>query len=234
MKKILIVEDDPAIAALLFDFLTEAGYKAVTAADGVEALTLFSAQAFDLILLDVMLPRIDGFGVCEVIRQKSKVPIIILTALDRELDQLVEERLFALEDLFVQKELDMKKELEPGIFIDGDRLMLAKAPDNLLSNAAAYSPAGSLVHVRLWPEAGHGMLTLENTGIHIPDADIPRLFEAFYRVDSSRNRMTGGSGLGLYIVNTILALHGGTADIANTAQGIEVSLFLPLHIIKQR
>lgn len=78
MKKILIVEDDPAIAALLFDFLTEAGYKAVTAADGVEALTLFSAQAFDLILLDVMLPRIDGFGVCEVIRQKSKVPIIML------------------------------------------------------------------------------------------------------------------------------------------------------------
>lgn len=88
MKKILIVEDDPAIAALLFDFLTEAGYKAVTAADGVEALTLFSAQAFDLILLDVMLPRIDGFGVCEVIRQKSKVPIIMLTALDSEPDQI--------------------------------------------------------------------------------------------------------------------------------------------------
>lgn len=88
MKKILIVEDDPAIAALLFDFLTEAGYKAVTAADGVEALTLFSAQAFDLILLDVMLPRIDGFGVCEVIRQKSKVPIFMLTALDSEPDQI--------------------------------------------------------------------------------------------------------------------------------------------------
>ena len=88
MKKILIVEDDPAIAALLFDFLTEAGYKTVTAADGVEALALFSAQAFDLILLDVMLPRIDGFGVCEVIRQKSKVPIIMLTALDSEPDQI--------------------------------------------------------------------------------------------------------------------------------------------------
>ncbi len=150
------------------------------------------------------------------------------------LDQLVEERLFALEDLFVQKELDIKKELEPGIFIDGDRLLLAKALDNLLSNAAAYSPAGSLVHVRLWPEAEHGMLTLENTGIHIPDADIPRLFEAFYRVDSSRNRMTGGSGLGLYIVKTILELHGATADIANTARGVEVSLCLPLHIVKQR
>lgn len=88
MKKILIVEDDPAIGALLFDFLTEAGYKAVTAADGVEALAVFSAQAFDLILLDVMLPRLDGFGVCEVIRQKSKVPIIMLTALDSEPDQI--------------------------------------------------------------------------------------------------------------------------------------------------
>lgn len=88
MKKLLIVEDDPAIQAVLLDFLTEAGYQAQTANDGVEALAAFSAQPFDLILLDVMLPRLDGFGVCEVIRQKSQVPIIMLTALDSEQDQI--------------------------------------------------------------------------------------------------------------------------------------------------
>lgn len=142
------------------------------------------------------------------------------------LDQLVEERLFALEDLFVQKGLEVKKDLAPDIFIEGDRLLLTKALDNLLGNAAAYSPAGNSIHIRLWQEDGPVMLTLENTGVHIPETDLPRLFEAFYRVDSSRNRMTGGSGLGLYIVKTILELHGATAAIANTGQGVEVSLCL--------
>ena len=88
MSKILIVEDDLSIQALLHDFIQEAGYSVVLAADGVEALAKYSEQSFDLILLDIMLPKIDGFGVCEVIRQKSDVPIIMLTALDDEGNQL--------------------------------------------------------------------------------------------------------------------------------------------------
>ena len=86
--RILIVEDDIAIQAILHDFIIEAGYDVAIAADGVEALTLFSEQSFDLILLDIMLPKIDGYGVCEVIRQKSDVPIIMLTALDSEPNQI--------------------------------------------------------------------------------------------------------------------------------------------------
>lgn len=86
--RILIVEDDVSIQALLHDFIIEAGYDVAIAADGVEALTLFSEQSFDLILLDIMLPKIDGYGVCEVIRQKSDVPIIMLTALDSEQNQI--------------------------------------------------------------------------------------------------------------------------------------------------
>ena len=88
MKKLLIVEDELSIQALLHDFLKEAGYDVVLASDGVEALSQFERQPFDLILLDVMLPKIDGFGVCEVIRQKSDVPIIMLTALDDEEHQI--------------------------------------------------------------------------------------------------------------------------------------------------
>lgn len=88
MSKILIVEDDLSIQALLHDFLQEAGYDVVLAADGVEALAKYSEQSFDLILLDLMLPKIDGYGVCEVIRQKSDVPIIMLTALDSEQNQI--------------------------------------------------------------------------------------------------------------------------------------------------
>ena len=88
MSNILIVEDDLAIQALLHDFIREAGYNVVLAADGVEALAKYSEQSFDLILLDIMLPKIDGYGVCEVIRQKSDVPIIMLTALEDERNQL--------------------------------------------------------------------------------------------------------------------------------------------------
>ena len=88
MSKILVVEDDLSIQALLHDFIEEAGHSVVLAADGVEALAKYSEQPFDLILLDLMLPKIDGYGVCEVIRQKSDVPIIMLTALDGEQNRI--------------------------------------------------------------------------------------------------------------------------------------------------
>ena len=61
MQKILIVEDDLAIQALLHDFIQEAGYSVELASDGVEALSRFSEQNFDLVLLDIMLPKIDGY-----------------------------------------------------------------------------------------------------------------------------------------------------------------------------
>ena len=88
MSSILIVEDDLSIQALLHDFIQEAGHNVVLASDGVEALAKYSEQSFDLVLLDIMLPKIDGYGVCEVIRQKSSVPIIMLTALDNEENQI--------------------------------------------------------------------------------------------------------------------------------------------------
>ena len=88
MQKILIVEDDPSIQEILHDFIQEAGYDITLASDGVEALTKFSESHFDLILLDIMLPKIDGYSVSEVIRKKSDIPIIMLTALDSEEAQI--------------------------------------------------------------------------------------------------------------------------------------------------
>ena len=85
---ILIVEDDPSIQEILHDFIQEAGYDITLASDGVEALTKFSESHFDLILLDIMLPKIDGYSVSEVIRKKSDIPIIMLTALDSEEAQI--------------------------------------------------------------------------------------------------------------------------------------------------
>ena len=88
MQKILVVEDDFDIQELLQNFLQEAGYEVAVANDGVEALSLFAGERYDLIVLDIMLPKIDGYGVCELIRKQSDVPIIMLTALSGEEDQI--------------------------------------------------------------------------------------------------------------------------------------------------
>lgn len=88
MNKILVVEDDLDIQELLQNFLQESGYDITVANDGLEAINIFSDDDFDLILLDILLPKIDGFSVCEFIRKKSQIPIIILTALNGEKEQI--------------------------------------------------------------------------------------------------------------------------------------------------
>ena len=67
-------------------------------------------------------------------------------------------------------------------------------------------------------------LTVENTGTHIRKEALPHLFEAFYRAESSRNRATGGSGLGLYLVKMILDRHGAACTIENTADGVRAAV----------
>lgn len=88
LKNILVVEDEADIQELLENFLNDAGYKTSLAGDGVQALELFNSGSFDMVLLDIMIPKIDGYGVCEFIRSRSNVPIIMLTALDSEDNQI--------------------------------------------------------------------------------------------------------------------------------------------------
>ena len=81
MKKILVVEDEPDIRELLVNYLKNEGYEVASAEDGVTALALFSKSPFDLVILDILIPKIDGYGVCEVIKKQSDVPVIFLSAL---------------------------------------------------------------------------------------------------------------------------------------------------------
>ena len=87
MQKILIVEDDADIQDILKNHLIDAGYEVVVASDGVAGIAMFD-DTINLILLDIMLPKINGYGVCEVIRKRSQVPIVMLTALADEENQL--------------------------------------------------------------------------------------------------------------------------------------------------
>ena len=87
-KRILIVDDEPRYLRLLEANLRTEGYEVATAQDGVQALDVFSGQPIDLVLLDVMMPRLDGFGVCQRLREFSNVPIVILTARGEEQDRV--------------------------------------------------------------------------------------------------------------------------------------------------
>lgn len=87
-KRVLIVDDEPRYLRLLEANLRTEGYEVVTAQDGQQAVDVFSAQPIDLVLLDIMMPRLDGFGATQRIREFSSVPIIILTAKGEEQDRV--------------------------------------------------------------------------------------------------------------------------------------------------
>ncbi len=87
--RILLVDDEQSIQTLLAFPLQRDGYEVVAAADGQEALERFGAENFDLVVLDVMLPRVDGLEVCRRLRSRSAVPIIMLTARAEEIDKVV-------------------------------------------------------------------------------------------------------------------------------------------------
>ncbi|MEO6208028.1 MAG: response regulator transcription factor [Candidatus Limnocylindrales bacterium] len=90
MTRILVVEDEPDIALGLLDDLTRHGYEVETVADGDSALSRASAEKWDLILLDVMLPNVDGFEVCsELRRRRVRIPIILLTAKAQEAEKVL-------------------------------------------------------------------------------------------------------------------------------------------------
>ena len=85
---ILVMEDDVNIQELIVEFLKAEGYDVDYASDGLEGIQLFKKNEYDLVLLDIMMPNLDGYSVCKMIRQTSNVPIIFLTALNEESNQL--------------------------------------------------------------------------------------------------------------------------------------------------
>ncbi len=85
---ILVVDDEPKVARLARDYLEKNGFRVLTAGDGQSALTIARREKPDLVILDLMLPQIDGREVCRILRRESDVPIIMLTALSEEVDQV--------------------------------------------------------------------------------------------------------------------------------------------------
>jgi two-component system heavy metal sensor histidine kinase CusS len=114
-----------------------------------------------------------------------------------------------------------------------DRTLLQRAVGNLVSNALAHTPAGGTVELKTSSEAAQGSnsairIEVSDSGVGIPAEALPRVFDRFFRVDSSRSQASGGTGLGLAIVQSIAVLHGGKVEIASQpGRGTRVTLHLP-------
>ena len=133
-------------------------------------------------------------------------------------------RFTVLRELLEQRGQQLVSALTPGITVPADASLLGKAVGNLLSNASRYSPEGAEIRVWCGRLEGRPALSVENTGARISGDALPHLFEAFYREEGSRNRSTGGSGLGLYLVKMILDRHGAVCTIENTEEGVKATV----------
>jgi two-component system, OmpR family, sensor kinase len=131
-------------------------------------------------------------------------------------------------DAVVTEAVDSARAVEPERPIDldadavsvvGDRDRLRQVVDNLLANTRAHTPAHTPVHVRVGNENGHAVLEVGDEGPGLTQEELARVFERFYRADSSRARESGGAGLGLSIVAAVAEAHGGAATAASEAGG---------------
>ena len=108
----------------------------------------------------------------------------------------------------------------------GDKNKLKQVFVNLLTNAIKYTEQGT-VSIIVEEEEQHGRIIIRDTGIGIPEEDIPRIFERFFRVDKARSRSVGGTGLGLAIVKHIIEAHGSKVEVKSEAgKGSEFSFRL--------
>ncbi|MPN15846.1 Alkaline phosphatase synthesis sensor protein PhoR [bioreactor metagenome] len=132
------------------------------------------------------------------------------------------------ENEYMNKNVDLKyKSLSK--CITGDKDKISQVVVNLLSNALKYTKEGGNVDVILEEESKNIVLTVRDTGIGISKEDLPHIFERFYRADKSRTRITGGAGIGLAIVRSVIEAHNGKVIVeSNINEGTVFKVFLPV------
>jgi len=158
----------------------------------------------------------------------AKLDTIRLNLKQVSLSSIVAEVVKRYEPLAGKKQLDIQLNSESDVFLQADKTQLQTVVSNVISNAVKYSSFGQSVKINLAIESKFGYLTVENEGVHIEEDEIAKLWEPFYRTDKSRNRDTGGSGLGLYIVKTILDLHRFSYKLENSEDGVRFTMSFPI------
>jgi heavy metal sensor kinase len=162
---------------------------------------------------------------------KSEANELILDVKEFSLSDLVQALYLQARTLGEAKQIsaNLRVEVEEELFIRGDELRLRQLFLNLIANGIKYTPQGGALEIALRREGEMARVDVSDTGIGIPVEAQPFIFDRFYRVDKARNRMDGGSGLGLSIVRSIAEAHGGQISVQSTpGSGSTFSVLLPL------
>lgn len=145
-------------------------------------------------------------------------------------DSVIAEALDRVRSVADAKNIRLVRAGPRGLQVIGDKTQLVTAVNNLIDNAVAYSPEHTRVAVGVREREDAVEITVSDQGIGIPEEEIERIFERFYRVDPARSRATGGTGLGLSIVKHIAAAHGGDVSVwSSHGAGSTFTLHLPRH-----
>ena len=142
------------------------------------------------------------------------------------LKQTTNDTVLAILPLAQDKNIQIHQNISTDMILSVNYNLWNKALSNIIGNAVGHSPCGQEVFISLRSCENGNALVIENTGAFIPEDELTHMFTPFYRADKSRSKATGGSGLGLYIVKTILDLHGMTYCIKNTERGVAFCLYI--------
>jgi two-component system sensor histidine kinase SenX3 len=186
--------------------------------------------------------RFAGRMQVEAKRLSDLVQDIINLSRLQDVDPLVGARVIPIAELISQaidesklsaesRKISLAFDSRANILVLGDRSQLGMAISNLIENAINYSPDATQVAVTLTCDKGLVEISVKDQGIGIPDKDLERIFERFYRVDPARSRATGGTGLGLSIVKHVATNHGGDVSVWSVeSAGSTFTLRLPEYV----
>jgi two-component system OmpR family sensor kinase len=119
----------------------------------------------------------------------------------------------------VAPQREIKLEASPPVVITGDDMRLRQVVGNLMRNALVHTPGTTPIEIAVSRENGLARLSVADHGPGLPTDQLEKIFEPFYRADPSRNRDSGGAGLGLSIVNAVVSAHGGKVKVKETSGG---------------
>ncbi|WP_313293201.1 sensor histidine kinase, partial [Faecalispora jeddahensis] len=144
-----------------------------------------------------------------------------------DLQEIAQTAVRNLESEGMKKQISLSVSGSPA-YADADRERIIQVAMNLLSNALRYTPQNGHIEVETLETEAESILRVKDNGIGIPEQELPYIFERFYRTDKSRNRKTGGTGIGLTIAKSIVESHGGKITVESTVgEGSSFTVLLP-------
>ena len=153
---------------------------------------------------------------------------IIITPAPFDLTEMAARVIISFENQINNKHIDMDVELQDNLMVNGDKDHIYQVIYNLVDNAVKFVSDGGKLTIRAEKEGAMSLFTICNTGAEIPAEDLPHVFDRFYKADRSRSRDRTGAGLGLYIVKSIVNLHGGDISVRSSNGETEFAFSMPL------